>query len=332
MTRCRRLSQGATLLTIYFLFKFWYNYTLNRKDNMSKTKQYLQDFAGKLAQSMMKNGTNWQKMFGTNSLPFNASTNKRYKGINFLMLNFMCSDKEYSQPIFASYKQWASLNAQVKKGSTGTPIVFYRPLTEPSKIDPTKLVQAGMVLNYSKVFNIDQVDLQADLTKPKYTPPIFKTGQQYSITEIDNFVKATKVEIKHTDGNGCFYRESEDFINMELKSNFKDTSESDATVHYYSTLFHELTHSTKHENRLNRKDKFGTDFIFGNKKSYAYEELVAEIGSILFSHEFKIEKTIRDNHAKYLNSWIKCLNNDYTFLTGATAQAQKAVDFFMSSK
>ena len=76
MTRCRRLSQGATLLTIYFLFKFWYNYTLNRKDNMSKTKQYLQDFAGKLAQSMMKNGTNWQKMFGTNSLPFNASTNK----------------------------------------------------------------------------------------------------------------------------------------------------------------------------------------------------------------------------------------------------------------
>ena len=220
---------------------------------MSKTKQYLQDFAGRLAQSMMKNGTNWQKMFGTNSLPFNASTNKRYKGINFLMLNFMCSDKEYSQPIFASYKQWAKLNAQVKKGSTGTPIVFYRPLTEPSKIDPTKLVQAGMVLNYSKVFNIDQVDLQADLTKPKYTPPIFKTGQQYSITEIDNFVKATQVEIKHTDGKGCFYSPSKDFINMELKSNFKDTKESDATVHYYSTLFHELTHATGHEKRLNRK-------------------------------------------------------------------------------
>ena len=61
-----------------------------------------------------------------------------------------------------------------------------------------------MILNYSKVFNIDQVDLQADLTKPKYTPPIFKTGQQYSITEIDNFVKSTKVEIQHSDGKGCF--------------------------------------------------------------------------------------------------------------------------------
>ena len=295
---------------------------------MSKTKQYLQDFAGNLAQAMIKNGTNWDCIFKRNSMPVNASTNKRYKGINFLMLNYETQQKEYSQPIFASYKQWASLNAQVKKGSTGTPIVFYRPIMKDSKIDPTKKVQAGCILNYSKVFNIDQVDL----TESKFSPAIFKTGKQYSITEIDNFVKATKVEIKHTDGNGCFYRESEDFINMELKSNFKDTSESDATVHYYSTLFHELTHSTKHKDRLNRKDKFGSDFIVGNKKSYAYEELVAEIGSILFSHEFKIEKTIRDNHAKYLNSWIQCLQNDYTFLTGATAQAQKAVDYFMSSK
>ena len=290
---------------------------------MSKTKQYLQDFASNLAQAMTKNGTNWDCIFKRNSMPVNASTNKRYKGINFLMLNYETQQKEYSSPIFASYKQWASLNAQVKKGTTGTPIVFYRPLTQPSKIDPTKMVQAGCVLNYSKVFNIDQVDL----TESKFSPSVFKTGQQYSINEIDTFVKATKVEITHSDGKGCFYSPSKDFINMELKSNFKDTKESDATVHYYSTLFHELTHSTLHEKRLNRKDKFED-----RKKSYAYEELIAEIGSILFSHEFNFTKTIRDNHAKYLNSWIQCLQNDYTFLTGATAQAQKAVDFFMSSK
>jgi len=323
MTRCRRLSQGATLLTIYFLFEFWYNYTINRKDNMSKTKQYLQEFAGTLAQAMIKNGTNWDCIFKRNSMPVNASTNKRYKGINFLMLNYETEKKEYSQPIFASYKQWASLNAQVKKGTTGTPIVFYRPIMEKSKRDPKKEVYAGCVLNYSKVFNIDQVDL----SESKFSPAVFKTGKQYSITEIDNFIKSTKVEIKHSDGKGCYYSPSKDFINMELKSNFKDTKESDATVHYYSTLFHELTHSTLHEKRLNRKDKFED-----RKKSYAYEELIAEIGSILFSHEFNFTKTIRDNHARYLNSWIQCLQNDYTFLTGATAQAQKAVDYFMSSE
>ena len=61
--------------------------------------------------------------------------------------------------------------------------------------------------------------------------------------------------------NGCYYRPSEDFINMELKTNFKDTKESNATVHYYSTLFHELTHSTGHEsrNRLETNlNKFGS--------------------------------------------------------------------------
>ena len=114
---------------------------------------------------------------------------------------------------------------------------------------------------------------------------------------------------------------------MELKTNFKDTKESNATIHYYSTLFHELTHSTGHGNRLDRKNKFEDD-----KKSYAYEELIAEIGSIFLGYEFNITKTIPDNHAKYLNSWIKALQNDYTFLTGATAQAQKAVDYFVSSK
>jgi len=114
---------------------------------------------------------------------------------------------------------------------------------------------------------------------------------------------------------------------MELKTNFKNTNESDATVHYYSTLFHELTHSTMHEKRLNRKNKFDD-----NKKSYAYEELIAELGSVLFSNHFNITKQMPANHAKYLNSWIKCLKNDFSFLTGAIAQAQKAFDLFVSTK
>jgi antirestriction protein ArdC len=239
------------------------------------------------------------------------------------MLNYETEKKEYSKPIFSSYKQWASLKGQVKKGSKGTKIIFYKPIMKPSKINPSKEVQAGCILNSSTVFNIDQVDL----SESKYKPEEFKTGKQYSIDQIDNFVKATKVEIKNSSGNGCYYNKTKDFINMELKTNFKDTKESDATIHYYSTLFHELTHSTGHGNRLDRKNKFDD-----HKKSYAYEELVAEIGSIFFGYEFNITKTIRDNHAKYLNSWIKALKNDYTFLTGATAQAQKAVDYFVENK
>ena len=290
---------------------------------MSKTKDFLNDFSKTLASKLESTKGKWDCIFKRGSMPTNASTNKRYRGINWLMLNYETEQKEYSKPIFSSYKQWASLKGQVKKGSKGTPIVFYRPIMQPSKIDPSKEVNAGCILNYSKVFNIDQVDL----TESKYKPEEFKSGKQYSIDQIDTFVKATKVEIKNSSGNGCYYSPSKDFINMELKTNFKDTKESNATIHYYSTLFHELTHATGHKNRLDRKNKFDD-----NKKSYAYEELIAEIGSIFFGFEFNITKTIRDNHAKYLNSWIKALQNDYTFLTGATAQAQKAVDYFVSTK
>ena len=290
---------------------------------MSKTKDFLNDFSKTLASKLQSTNGKWDCIFKRGSMPINASTAKRYRGINWLMLNYETEQKEYSKPIFSSYKQWSSLKGQVKKGSKGTPIVFYRPIMQPSKIDPSKEVNAGCILNYSKVFNIDQVDL----TESKYKPDEFKSGKQYSIDQIDTFVKATKVEIKNSEGHGCYYNQTKDFINMELKTNFKDTKESDATIHYYSTLFHELTHATGHKNRLDRKNKFDD-----NKKSYAYEELVAEIGSIFFGFEFNITKTIRDNHAKYLNSWIKALQNDYTFLTGATAQAQKAVDYFVSTK
>ena len=290
---------------------------------MSKTKDFLNDFSKTLASKLESTKGKWEDIFKRGSMPINASTNKRYKGINWLMLNYETEQKEYSKSVFASYKQWASLKAQVKKGSKGTPIVFYKPIIRMSKVDPTKEVNAGCILNYSTIFNIDQVDL----SESTYKPDEFKSGKQYSIDQIDTFVKATKVEIKNSSGNGCYYNKTKDFINMELKINFKDTLESDATIHYYSTLFHELTHSTGHGNRLDRKNKFDD-----HKKSYAYEELIAEIGSIFFGYEFNIEKTIRDNHAVYLNTWIKSLNNDYTFLTGATAQAQKAVDYFVSSK
>ena len=171
---------------------------------------------------------------------------------------------------------------------------------------------------YSKGYNFDQ-------TEGDYTPPVFKTGQQYSIDAIDQFIKSTKVELRHEEEGRCFYNHTSDFINMTSKHNFKDTKECDATVHYYSTLFHELTHSTGHESRTGRVKKNKEKLIHDE---YAFEELVAELGSVLFGQEFNIEKTIRDNHIQYLNSWIKALKKDYTLIGDALAQAQKAFDYF----
>jgi len=266
----------------------------------------------KLMEEQLKNPKKrWDSAFNNlNCRPMNAKTKNIYKGINAIMTTFDTYFSEYKYCIYATKKQWASLGNVPKAGAQPLPIVFYKPRFEDSKMDPTLRIQTGCFLLYSKGYNFAQ-------TEGDYTPPVFKTGKQYSIDAIDQFVKSTKVEIKHKEEGRCYYNQTSDFINMTSKINFKDTEEADATMHYYSVLFHELTHSTGHEKRLNR-----------DKTSRAFEELVAELGSVLFGQQYNIEKTIRNNHVQYLNSWIKALKNDYTLIADAAAKAQKAVDFF----
>jgi antirestriction protein ArdC len=297
-----------------------------------KANQILEQFAKEVIDSMKKNNGRWEKMFGDNIDAINSVTNNRYRGINQLMLSFTSKNKEYKNNIWATYKQWESLNAQVNKGEKGTGIVFYKPAKYVSKktgkpvpsgtiLDNKTATKTWSVLRSSTVFNVSQVDL----TNSEYKIPVIKTGKQYSIDAIDSFIKSTEVEIKNEDNNRCFYVPSKDYINMTSKEFFKDTKDSDATVNYYSVLFHELTHATGHKNRLDRKDKFDND----HTKSYAFEELIAETGAILFGKHFKIEKTIRPNHAQYLNSWIKALQKDFSFLTSAIAQASRAFEYYV---
>ena len=296
-----------------------------------KANQILEQFAKEVIDSMKKNNGRWEKMFGENINAFNSTTNNRYRGINQLMLSFTSENKEYKNNIWASYKQWQSLNAQVNKGEKGTGIVFYKRAVYVSKktgnpvpagtiLDNKTAKNSWSVLRSSTVFNVSHVDL----TNSEYKIPVRKNSKQYSIKEIDSFITSTAIEIKNEDNNSCYYVPSKDYINMTPKEFFKDTKDSDATINYYSVLFHELTHATGHKNRLDRKNKFDD-----HKKSYAFEELIAETGSILFGKHFKIEKTVRPNHAQYLNSWIKALQNDYNFLTSAIAQASRAFEYYV---
>ena len=277
----------------------------------------------KLQLEKPKSQQRWDRVFRGKGAPINAQTKNVYRGINYMMAQYDTYLNEYKHCIYATEKQWKILNCEVVKGSPSLPVVFYKTFFEDSKIVKGKKVVSGSILLYSKVYNVKFID-------GDYKPAEFKSGKQYSISEIDNFVTATKVNIDNTDGKGCFYNRTNDFINMELKSNFKDTTEANATVHYYSTLFHELTHSTGHDSRTGRIKKNKEKLLA--TKEYAFEELVAELGSVLFGQQFNIEKTIRGNHIQYLNSWIKALKNDYTLIADASAQAQKAVDFFTSTK
>ena len=266
----------------------------------------------------------WTKPFDDKfGRPQNAKTKLYFKGVNAMLTTFDTYFKEYKYCLYATKKQWADLGNVPKVGEKPIPIVFYKPFFKDSRIVKDKKVLSGAILLYSKSFNFAQ-------TEGSYTPPVFKTGKQYSVDAIDTFVKSTKVDLRHKEQGRCYYNQTSDFINMTSKVNFKDTKEADATVHYYSTLFHELTHSTGHESRTGRIKKNSEKF--GVRNEYAFEELVAELGSVLFGQQFNIEKTIRGNHIQYLNSWIKALRHDYTLIGDALAQSQKAVDYFQPVK
>jgi len=298
---------------------------------MKKTKvteivhKPLADQVIKLMQGQVNNPKKrWDAPFNNlNSRPTNAKTKLYFKGVNAMLTTFDTYFNKYKYCLYATKKQWASLGNAPKTGAKPIPIVFYKPFFKDSKIVKDKKVISGAILLYSKSFNFAQ-------TEGDYTPPVFKTGKQYSIDAIDQFVKSTKVEIKHKEEGRCFYSPIGDYINMTSKINFKDTIEADASVHYYSVLFHELTHSTGHESRTGRMKKNKEKLPFNN--DYAFEELVAELGSVLFGQQFNIEKTIRGNHIQYLNSWIKALKHDYTLIGDALAQSQKAVDYFQPVK
>ena len=150
-----------------------------------------------------------------------------------------------------------------------------------------------------------------------------------SIQEIDNFVNDTAVEIKHSNDGRCYYAKTTDYIHMTNKENFIKTSYGDETSNYYSVLFHELIHSTGHSQRLDRFKDNDKKFKDNAQQSYAFEELIAECGSIMLCQKFNLEKTIRVDHALYIKSWISALKNDVKFLTSSLTRAYKATDYLI---
>ena len=99
----------------------------------------------------------------------------------------------------------------------------------------------------------------------------------------------------------------------------------DSPEEYYSTLFHELTHSTGHTSRVGRDgiEKLNT---FGSE-SYSKEELIAEMGAAMLCGVAGIERKTLSNSAAYLKSWIDVLKSDARMVVSAASQAQKAADY-----
>ena len=251
---------------------------------------------------------------GTLTMPTNAITKKTYRGINIPVLWMYQEICELTTSTWGTYKQWQELGAQVKKGSKGTRIVFWKILKGKEKdkeADPVVFAKS------STVFNADQVE--------GYEIPEIKTvGTAEQIENVDKFVNDTKAVIKENKER-AYYNPSKDVIGMPLATLFYDTQTSNATEAYYSTLLHELTHWTGAKHRLNRLETTNK-----KKEEYAFEELIAELGAAMLCAMLGVTSSTRADHAQYIDSWLKALKNDQKLIFSAASKAQKAVDYLHS--
>ena len=253
----------------------------------------------------------WHAAAAEAFLPMNAASGKTYRGVNVLCLWAMAEAKGYPSPIWATYKQWLELGAQVRQGEKSSLIVYWsipeRGAKAEEESEEGKSGRGFFAKGYS-VFNVAQVD--------GFEPPqIPELSPAARIAAAEEFFGKLGADIRHG-GIQAFYETANDFIQLPRFELFREP------VGYYSTLAHEATHWTGAKTRLERdlSGRFGSN-------AYAAEELVAELGAAFTCASLGLASEPRPDHAAYIASWLRLLRNDKRAIFTAASKAQQAADW-----
>ena len=263
-------------------------------------------------------GTIPWKHFASSPLgaPKNLVSNKPYHGINYFLLG-ACS--KYSSPFWLTFHQAQELGGHVRKGERSEIVVFWKFLQVEDKQTGEK--KEIPFLKYSHVFNLQQCEglkLPATVASPtpRNTDPI-REAQAI----VDNMPNRPRLEID--DVPSAYYSPAGDYVHMTARERCVNDES------FYSTLFHELSHSTGHTSRLNRMNGDTAWHRFGSKP-YANEELVAEMGATMLCAHAGIFQAIGENSAAYIANWLVRLQNDKTLVVHAAAKAAKSTNYILN--
>ena len=288
----------------------------------SGSRDLYQEATDRIIKALESGLTPWQKPWeNVNTGPLrNASSNRAYRGcVNSILLHAASMERGFSDPRWISFKQCQENGWKVKKGAKSEKIYFSKPLM----VDERELATGKILidaetgkprqkqipfLQVSPVFNAQEID---------GIPPLVPSEVTFSpIAAGEEILKRSPVEIR-TGGNRAFYNPASDSIAIP------DMAQFISQESFYSTAAHEIIHSTGHKDRCNRE--FGKRF---GDNAYAYEEMIAEMGSLQLAMETGLPSQI-ENHASYVEHWLSVLKSDKKAIFSASAQATKAVNFIM---
>jgi len=262
----------------------------------------------------------WKKTWSTEGMAHSVKSNRTYNMLNQMMLG--------KSGAWGSFKTWSDLGYKVKKGEKASRVYewFYSVPEKAKKSeddkDSDKPEFKRGYLKYYPVFHESQVETEdgkpykAKKTKKSKVNPI-ESAEKF----VADYKKISKIKgiVANKTSNDAYYDPKADKIVSPKLDQYKTAND------FYSTLFHEIIHSTGHKSRLDRG--FEKSVAFGSE-DYSREELVAELGSAIVCARLGIDnaKTVKDS-AKYCKGWIKALRGDTSLLISASSYAEKAVKY-----
>lgn len=226
-----------------------------------------------------------------------------------------------------TFMQVQKEGGRIKVGEEASFVVFWKQVTyEEEREDGEKVQHTVPVLKYYNVWHIDQTEgIEAKHAPSASTIKDKQVKTKRSAEKvISQYVQREGIRlINDKPSNEAFYRPSDDTIVVPLMQQF------DSSTEYYSTLFHEATHSTGHATRLNRLTKTAA---FGSGV-YSREELVAEMGAAYLCTLMGVETAkAMKNSAAYIQSWLRVLKNDPKMVVVAAGKAEAAVRYIMGEE
>jgi antirestriction protein ArdC len=250
----------------------------------------------------------WAKPWETAiaSLPSNAVTRRPYSGINTLLLWLSMQERGYPSHGWLTFKQAQELKASVRKGEKATSIAFVKYVDD----EETENKKRPVLKTYF-VFNVAQLD---NMPAAYGEPPTPSDDERYNAAVKFSDHCGVKVDF------GSFraaYLPHMDVVHMPPPDSFQDQQA------FFGTLFHELIHSTGHKSRMDRQygKRFGDD-------AYAFEELVAELGSAFLCAKYGYPAEHRS--AAYVDGWLKIMKGDQRAIFSAASYASQAADYLVA--
>ena len=261
--------------------------------------------------------------------PRNGASGRLYRGFNVFMLGYAGFDS----PWWFTPRQVNDLDGHIRKGERVSWVSFFKPWLpkgepgEAPEMDPDAAAESRrrpvFIVRAYRVVNVDQCT-GPGIERFREKHPVERPAHNDNdaIAGCDRIVAdmPSPPAIRHGGNRACYWP-GIDQISMPRRETFVSLEA------YYGTVFHELTHSTGHPDRLNRKTLVaGAPF---RSPTYSREELCAEMGAAFLCATAGIEDPTIENSASYLQGWLKYLKSDPKALLVAGAQAQKAADYIL---